>query len=166
MNEKRMSIIVAVADNWAIGKDNDLLWHIPNDFRWFKRHTTGHPVIMGKKTWLSLPLRPLPGRRNIVISDRPEDCFEGCLSVGSLEEAMEVMDPQLENFIIGGGSVYRQFLPLVQKLYLTRVHRSFDADVFFPEVHTDEWLIDFEEVHPQTDQNPLAYTFQILSRKV
>lgn len=161
---KKISIIVAVASNWAIGKDNDLLWHISNDFKWFKKHTTGHPVIMGKKTWLSLPMRPLPNRLNILISDNPADCYDGCLTVGSIGAAVEAMDPGKENFIIGGGSVYRQFLPLAQKLYLTRVHQAFEADIFFPEVDMGEWDLLFEEEHPQSASNPLGYTFQILSR--
>lgn len=164
MITKKISIIVAVAENWAIGKDNDLLWHIPNDFKWFKQHTTGHPVIMGKKTWLSLPRRPLPNRVNIIISDNPADCFDGCFTVGSIDSAIEAMDSTLENFIIGGGSIYRQFLPMAQKLYLTRVHASYEADIFFPEVNMNEWELAFEENHPKSPENPLGYTFQILHR--
>lgn len=164
MSAKKISIIVAVAENLAIGKDNDLLWHIPNDFKWFKKHTTGHPVIMGKKTWLSLPTRPLPNRKNIIISDNPADCYSGCQTVGSIEAAIEAMDAEQENFIIGGGSVYRQFMPLAQKLYLTRVHQSFEADIYFPEIPAEEWTLVFEEDHPQSEENPLGYTFQIFNR--
>ena len=122
---KAISIIVAVASNGAIGLNNDLLWHIPEDFKWFKKHTFGNPVIMGRNTWESLPVRPLPGRLNIVISDNPNDSYEGCEIVGSIEESIEKMSDEKENFIIGGGSVYRQFLPLANKFYLTRVHREF-----------------------------------------
>jgi len=163
---KKISIIVAVAANWAIGKDNDLLWHISNDLKWFKKHTSGNPVIMGKKTWESLPLKPLPKRLNIIISDIPKEYFEGCQTVGSIDEAINIMDQEKENFIIGGGSVYAQFLPIAQKLYLTRVHKEFDADIFFPEVNMDEWEEVFREDHPESDDNLLGYSFMILKKKI
>ena len=162
--KKRISIIVAVASNWAIGRNNDLLWHIPNDFKWFKKHTSGNPVIMGKKTWESLPLRPLPNRMNVVISDNKEDNFEGGYTVASIEEAIETMDQQKENFIIGGGSIYKQFLPIADHLYLTQVHKAFEGDIFFPEVDLNDWEEVFREEHPQSKENPLGYTFLILSR--
>jgi len=162
---KIISIIVAVAANGAIGKDNDLLWHIPEDFKWFKKHTGGHTVVMGKRTWESLPLRPLPGRKNIVISDDPGDCFEGCTMVGSIEEAIKMMQDDDENFIIGGGMVYRQFLPLSHKLYLTRVHREFEADIFFPEIDSSEWKEIYREDHPEKDGVKLGYSFLIYERK-
>jgi len=161
---KRISIIVAVSSNWAIGKDNDLLWHIPNDLKWFKKHTSGNPVIMGKKTWESLPFRPLPKRKNVIISDNVADCFEGCTTVGSIAEAIETMDHDKENFIMGGGSVYKQFLPLANRLYLTRVHQEFEGDIFFPEVDFSQWKEEFREEHPQSEENPLGYTFLILER--
>lgn len=163
---KKISIIVAVAANWAIGKDNDLLWHISNDLKWFKKHTSGNPVIMGKKTWDSLPLKPLPKRLNIIISDNPNDSFDGGQTVGSIEEAIKNMDQEKENFIIGGGSVYAQFLPIAQKLYLTQVHKEFDGDIFFPEVNMDQWEEIFREDHPESDDNPLAYSFLILKKKI
>lgn len=162
---KNISIIVAVAANWAIGKDNDLLWHLSNDLKWFKKHTSGNPVVMGKRTWESLPLRPLPKRLNIVISDNPEDRFEGSLIATSLDHAVELMDPEKENFIIGGGSIYRQFLPIAQKLYLTQVHRDFEADVFFPVVDFSEWNELYREDHPESSDNPLPYSFLILEKK-
>ena len=158
---KHVSIIVAVARNWAIGLNNQLLWHIPEDFRWFKKHTSGHPVVMGRRTWESLPLKPLPGRKNIVITDDPRDCFPGTTCVGSIEAAVEQMDSAGENFIIGGGMVYRQFLPLAQKVYLTVIDRDFDADVWFPELDKSEWEETFREDH--TDQDP-GYTFLIFER--
>ncbi len=161
---KIISIIVAVAENGAIGKDNDLLWHIPEDFKWFKRHTRGHAVIMGKKTWESLPIRPLPGRTNIVISDNSYDKFEGALVVGSIEEAVDQMKEGEENFIIGGGSIYAQFLPLAHKFYLTRVHRNFEADIFFPEFSEREWKESFREEHLSTEPETLGYTFLIYER--
>jgi len=116
---KKISIIVAIAENFAIGKDNKLLWHIPADLIRFKRITKGHQVIMGKLTYESLPIRPLPHRENIVISDNPMDSFEGCTTVHSIKEAEELCNDREESFIIGGGSVYRQFLPICNKLLST-----------------------------------------------
>jgi dihydrofolate reductase len=134
-----ISIIVAIAKNNAIGKDNDLLWHIPEDMKRFRQITTGHTIIMGKRTYESLPNRPLKNRTNIVISDVPGDHYEGCIMAYSIQEAMDRCPPDEECFIIGGGMVYRQFLPLADKLYITRVDKSFEADVFFPEIDPEIW---------------------------
>jgi dihydrofolate reductase len=158
---KSISIIVAVARNWAIGINNQLLWHIPEDFKWFKKHTSGHAVIMGRRTWESLPVKPLPGRKNIVITDIPEDCFPGTTCVSSIAGAVDLMDSESENFIIGGGMVYKQFLPLAQKVYLTVVEKDFEADVWFPELGAQEWKEIFREQH--LDRNP-GYTFLIFER--
>ena len=134
-----ISIIVAIAENNGIGKNNDLLWHIPEDMKRFRQITTGHRIIMGKRTYESLPNRPLKNRTNIVISDVPGDHYEGCLMAASIQEALDLCPPDEECFIIGGGMVYCQFLPLADRLYITRVHRSFEADVFFPEIDPAEW---------------------------
>ncbi|KPL14668.1 MAG: diacylglycerol kinase [Bacteroides sp. SM23_62] len=134
-----ISIIVAIAENNAIGKNNDLLWHIPEDLKRFKQITSGHKIIMGKRTYESLPNRPLKNRTNIVISDIPGDHYDGCVMAYSIQEAMDHCAQDEECFIIGGGMVYRQFLPLADKLYITRVHKSFDADVFFPEIDPVIW---------------------------
>ena len=103
-----LSIIVAIAENYAIGKDNQLLWHISDDLKRFKRLTSGHTVIMGRNTWLSLPRRPLPNRNNIVITDNPQDCFENCNMVDSIDAALAECQPGEECFIMGGASIYRQ----------------------------------------------------------
>ena len=161
---KTISLIVAVASNGAIGKDNDLLWHIPDDFKWFKKHTKGSTVVMGRKTWESLPVRPLPGRINIVISDDPNDKFEGAVMVGSIKEAIEKMSEGRENFIIGGGSIYGQFLPLAHKFYLTRVHRDFEADVFFPDFDISDWKEIYREEHPEKEPDKLGFTFLIFEK--
>jgi dihydrofolate reductase len=134
-----ISIIVAIAENNAIGKNNDLLWHIPEDMKRFREITTGHRIIMGKRTYESLPKRPLKNRTNIVISDIPWDHYDGCLMAYSVQEALDLCPPHEECFIIGGGMVYRQFLPLADRLYVTRVHKSFEADVFFPDIDPLEW---------------------------
>ena len=134
-----ISIIVAIAENNAIGKNNDLLWHIPEDMKRFKKITTGHKIIMGKRTYESLPYQPLKNRTNIVISDIPGDQYDGCVMAYSIEEAMQHCASDEECFIIGGGMVYTQFLPLADRLYITLVNKSFDADVFFPEIDPDTW---------------------------
>lgn len=157
---KSISIIVAVARNWAIGLNNQLLWHLPGDFKWFKKNTQGHPVIMGRRTWLSLPTKPLPGRKNIVITDMPEDCFPGAMCVDSPDAAIQQMDQDQENFIIGGGMIYRLFLPEAQKVYLTVVDRDFEADTWFPALNPDEWKEIFREAH----EGDPGYTFLILER--
>ncbi len=159
-----ISIIVAMARNRAIGLNNQLLWHIPDDFRWFKRHTLGHPVVMGRRTYLSLPVRPLPGRRNIIITDRPGDCFAGCTCVGSIDESIEQMDRGVENFIIGGASVYAQFLPIAHRLYLTVVDRDYEADVFFPEFDPSEWTEEFRQYNEASPEGLPAFTFLIYKR--
>jgi len=160
-----ISIIVAIAENHAIGKDNLLLWHIPEDLKRFKALTLGHKVIMGKRTWESLPIRPLPGRENIVITDAPGEQLEGATMAYSIEEAMNLCDPLKENFIIGGGSIYRQFLPLATKLYITRVHAAFDADTFFPEFLPDEWMLTGQQYVDAGDTQGLSYSFQVYLRR-
>ncbi|NOY36182.1 MAG: dihydrofolate reductase, partial [Chlorobi bacterium] len=148
MKDKTFSIIVAIAGNHAIGKDNRLLWHISGDLKRFKKLTSGHPVIMGRNTWLSLPVKPLPGRKNIVITDHPDEHFEGAVMAYSVAEAMEKCPAGEECFVMGGGSVYRQFMPLAGRLYITRVRQSFEGDVFFPEIDKNQWtLVSREEVN-------------------
>ncbi len=160
-----ISIIVALAENNAIGKNNDLLWHIPGDLRRFKKITKGHTVIMGKRTFESLPRRPLPERRNIVITDVPGELIDGCEMAYSIKDAMDLCDPADENFIIGGASVYRQFLPLADRLYVTRVNKSFDGDVFFPEINKNLWILtsrDPGETEPGLD---FTFTYEIYDRQ-
>lgn len=161
---KKISIIVAIAKNFAIGKDNQLLWHIPADLKRFKRITGGLQVIMGKLTYQSLPLRPLPNRRNIVVTDNTGESFEGCTTVYSIEEALNLCNEQEESFIIGGGSVYRQFLPFCNKLYLTMVHKDFEADTFFPQVDLTKWKLIEREDHDPDDTNDFSYSFLIFEK--
>lgn len=145
MIHQNISIIVAIAQNFAIGKNNELLFHLPNDLKRFKQITTGHPVIMGRKTLLSLPNGALPNRRNIVITDDPEEKFERCEMVFSIDEAIHSVNNEEEAFVIGGGMIYRQFYPFAGKLYLTLVHRDFDADVYFPEIDYSGWKEQYRE---------------------
>jgi len=160
--KKEIAIIVAIAENYAIGKDNKLLWHIPEDLKRFKKITSGHPIVMGKKTFFSLPVRPLPKRENIVITDIPGEKIQGCTMAYSIDNAIEKMDSTQTNFIIGGGSIYKQFLPYAHKLFLTRVHKNFDAFTFFPEIDFSKWEKTFEEYHPEHE---LPYTFLEFVRK-
>ena len=134
-----LSIIVAIAQNLAIGKNNDLLWHLSADLKHFKQLTSGHTVIMGERTYLSLPKRPLPNRRNIIISDRMEAQYEGCEVAHSIAEAAALCRPDEESFVIGGGSIYRQFMPLADRLHITWVYRDFEADTFFPAIDEKIW---------------------------
>lgn len=164
MIHHNISIIVAVAQNFAIGKNNDLLFHLPNDLKRFRQITTGYPVIMGRNTLLSLPKGALPNRRNIVITDNPEEKFDRCEMVFSVEEAVEAVKNEKEAFIIGGGMIYRQFYPLAGKLYLTLVHRDFDADVYFPEIDYSEWEELSREDHSD-EKNAFDYSYLNLKRK-
>lgn len=156
-----LSIIVAIDEHYAIGRDNQLLCHLPNDLKHFKQITEGHPIIMGRQTYLSLPKRPLPKRRNIVLSRQEWDWDEEVEMVKSVEEALTLLDPEQENFIIGGGTIYNTFLPMVDKLYITRIHHSWDdADTFFPIINTTEWeLIDREEF-PTDEKHAYPYSFE------
>jgi dihydrofolate reductase len=159
-----ISIIVAVSDDWGIGKENELLWHIPEDLKRFKRLTTGKSVIMGKKTWYSLPKRPLPGRKNIVITDIPEEKIEGAETVYSIDGALKLCTKEEEAFIIGGGSIYRQFMPLTDRLYISHVHMKAPADVYFPEIDQEIWKVKEKEDFPVSDTNPFPYTYVIYER--
>ncbi len=164
MIQKNISIIVAIAQNFAIGKNNELLFHLPNDLKRFKQITTGHPVIMGRNTLLSLPKGALPNRRNIVITDNPEEIFERCEMVFSIDEAVEAVKTEKEAFIIGGGMIYSQFYPIAGKLYLTLVHKDYDADVYFPEIDYTEWNESFREDHSD-EKNSFNYSYLNLERK-
>ncbi len=162
---KSISIIVAIAENYAIGKDNDLLWHISKDLKRFKELTKNHYIIMGKRTYFSLPVRPLPHRTSMVITDVPGEEIDNCLMAYSIEDAVNKMDNTGENFIIGGGSIYRQFMPLAGKLYITRIHKAFDADTFFPEISLNEWTLTEKTDINNDPQNDFTYSFEIYTRK-
>jgi dihydrofolate reductase len=163
--QKSISIIVAVASNNGIGKNNRLLAHIPGDLPRFKKITTGHTVIMGKNTFLSLPGGPLRNRRNIVITDCHDDVFEGCVTVFSISEAIEKCDRESENFVIGGASIYRQFLPYASKLYLTLIRKEFDADTFFPEIDINDWEQISSEKPVHDGKVDFEYEYVVLQRK-
>ena len=165
----KVSLIVAVAENGVIGKDNDLIWHLPNDMRFFKETTTGHHVIMGRKNFESIPhkYRPLPNRTNIVITRRSDYKAEGCIVVNSVEEALEVAKTNGDNeaFIIGGGQIYKLAIDagVVDKIYLTKIHQSFDGDTFFPELSSD-WIKTNKIENKADEENMYCYDFITLEK--
>lgn len=160
-----ITIIVAVDRNNGIGYGNRLLVHLPGDLRRFKNITMGHCLIMGKKTWESLPNKPLAGRKNIVITDNELDCFNCAETARSIEHALQLCDEGKEIFIIGGGSVYRQFMPLADRLMVTHIHKEFTSDTFFPEIDSDEWYVSEEEDHIPTDNDGVSFTYTTYLRR-
>jgi dihydrofolate reductase len=160
-----ISIIAAVSDDWGIGKDNELLWHISEDLKRFKRLTTGKTVIMGRNTWYSLPKRPLPGRKNIVITDVPDEVIDGCETVYSIEEAHSVCSKDEEAFVIGGGSIYRQFMPIADRLYISHIHKKAPADIYFPEIDQNIWKVIEREEFIGDGEEGIPYTYTIYERK-
>ncbi|PTN10381.1 dihydrofolate reductase [Mangrovibacterium marinum] len=157
-------MIVAMAQNGAIGKDNDLLFHLPGDLKRFKAITSGHTIIMGRKTLLSLPKWPLPNRRHIVITSDPHARFEGCETANTITEAIAKVEGEQEAFVIGGGTIYEQFYPLCAKLYLTKVEQDFAGDTFFSVFNEDDWAVDSrEDLHDE--KNDFDYSYINLSRK-
>lgn len=159
-----LSIVVAIAENNAIGKDNQLLWHLPADLKHFKQITTGHTIIMGRKTYDSIG-RPLPNRRNIVITRNTGLVIEGVEVVNDLAAAMNLCRNEKEVFIIGGAEIYKHALNDTDRIYLTRVHERYDADTFFPELKDGEWTEADIEHHKPDEKNKVAYTFSKLQRK-
>ncbi len=162
----KISIIVAMAKNRAIGKGGDLIWHLSNDLKHFKEVTSGHTVIMGYKTYASLPgMKPLPKRRNIIISSHLTEVPEGFELAGSILDAMKMVFNEEEVFIIGGGMIYEQFLPMADKLYLTRIDKDFDADTFFPIINFSNYeLVDLQVVDDDPQIN-CSYRFETWERK-
>ncbi len=158
-------LIAAASENNALGKDNDLIWHLPDDFKRFKEMTTGHHIIMGRKTFESFP-KPLPNRTHVVITRQPDYDREGCIVVNNLQQAFEAVPKDHDVYVIGGGEIYFQSLPFADKIELTRVHHSFtDADAFFPEFGDTEWELVKEEFHPADDRHRFAFTYQTFIRK-
>lgn len=153
------SIIVAIDENNAIGKDNDLLCHLPNDLKHFKTVTEGHPVIMGRKTFESLPKGALPNRRNIVITRNKDLQFEGCEMVSSIQEAIDLCTNESEVFFIGGGTIYNEAINFADKLYLTRIHHQFEADTFFPAILTSLWKEISKEDFLPDEKHKYGYSF-------
>ena len=162
----RISMIVAAGENNVIGRNNDLPWNLPKDMRYFKQTTSDHPVIMGRKTLDSLK-KPLPNRTNIVITRSAELPYEGVVLVADPTEALKVAEKENkeEAFIIGGGEVFKQTLNLTDRVYLTRVHESFEGDAFFPELPRSQWKLVSAERHETDEKHAYAFTFEVWDRK-
>lgn len=159
-----ISIIVAIANNYAIGKNNQLLCHLPNDLKRFKKITTGHTIIMGKNTFLSIG-KPLPNRKNVVLSWDKEEPVEGVEFVSSLDFIQKYIDDENENFVIGGASIYKALFSQAKRLYITKMNKDFDGDVFFPEIKSSEWKIIQKENGPEDGVNDFTYDYITYERK-
>lgn len=160
-----LTIIAAASENNALGKDNDLVWHLPNDFKRFKALTTGHHIIMGRKTFESFP-KPLPNRTHVVITRQKDyEVPEGCIVVSSLKKAIDFCPANEENFIIGGGQIYKQAIDISDKIELTRVHACIEADTFFPEIDSDKWNLVSEEFHPKDERHKYDFTYLTYLKK-
>ncbi len=160
-----ISLIAAMAENRAIGLHNDLPWKLPADLKWFKQQTLGKPVIMGRNTMESINRRPLPNRRNIVISRSMQQAPEGFELASSIPQAIDRVKEVPEIMIVGGADIYRQSLSIADRLYITRVHAHIDGDAFFPEWDTAGWTCTFSEMHAADEKHAYAFTFEIWDRK-
>ena len=160
----RLSIIVAMDDNQLIGKNNDLPWHLPADLGYFKRVTTGKTVLMGRKTYESIG-RPLPNRRNIVISRNSAFEAPGCEVVEGIDQALALTQDDIEVMIMGGASFYEQMLPQADRLYITQIEGSFEGDAYFPVFDRDDFVETQRETHAPDEKNPHVYHFTVLERK-
>lgn len=162
----KISIIAAIADNYAIGKSNNLPWHLPADLKHFKELTTGHTIVMGKRTFESLPNGPLANRKNIVLTSiMSEGVNEGYFEADSLEDALELCENVDQVFIIGGATVYKQCIDKVDSMYITWVHSEFNADTYFPEINFEEWNEVSRVDHSADEKNQYAYSFCEYTKK-
>ena len=161
-----LSLIVAISENNAIGKAGDLLCYLPDDLKHFKALTTGATVVMGKKTFFSLPRRPLPNRRNIVLTRDMSFTYDNTEIAHSIEELQSMLTADEKVFIIGGGEVYRQFMPLAEELHITHIHHTWeDADTFFPEIDPAIWQCVSEERHEADEKHNYAFTFATYKKR-
>lgn len=161
-----ITLIAAASKNNALGKDNDLLWHLPDDFKRFKKITSGHKIIMGRKTFESFP-KPLPNRTHIIITrDRDYTVnHDDCIVVNSIEAALKLVKNDEISFVIGGGEIYRQCEKFATRIELTRVHKAFEADTFFPEVDLSDWELTNEEYHPKDEKHKYDFTYLTYVKK-
>ncbi len=165
MSNPSVTLIVAAAENNAIGKGNKMPWHLPNDFKYFKTQTMNHSIIMGRKTFESIG-KALPGRRNIVISRQPLFSADEVDVANSLQDVMNYCRDENEIFIIGGAEIYKQSIELADKILLTRVHTKIpDADAYFPTLLESEWDLISQENHYKDEKHQYDYSFEIYKRK-
>ncbi|GAA4509698.1 dihydrofolate reductase [Sphingobacterium thermophilum] len=163
MSDTKITLIVAAAENNAIGKGNRMPWHLPNDFKYFKEKTLNHSVVMGRKTFESIG-KPLPERRNIVMTKNTNYLHEEVDVANNIDELLLYCRDEREIFIIGGAEIYKQTLPLAHKVLLTRVHTIVDGDAFFPELPANEWKLISAEKHEKDDRHAFDYTFEVYER--
>ena len=165
----RVSLIVAVSENGVIGKDNDLIWHLPKDMKFFKDTTQSHHVIMGRKNFESIPhkFRPLPNRTNVIVTRQSGYIAEDCIVVHSVEDSIEVAkkNGDTEPFVIGGGQIYKVALEnnLIDRIYLTRIHHTFEGDTFFPNL-SEDWKVIAREDCKADEKNKYDYSFLVLEK--
>ena len=159
----KISLILAMGRNRAIGRDNQLPWHLPADLAHFKTTTLGKPILMGRKTWESIG-KALPGRLNIVLTGQAGYQADGATVVHSIDDAISICGSADELMVIGGAGVYEAFLPRAQKIYLTLIDEDFEGDTFFPELDEQEWHEEAREDHPAGDKNPHDYSFRVLRK--
>lgn len=159
-----ITLIAAIGENNELGKDNQLVWHLPDDFKRFKTITSGHYIVMGRKTFESFP-KPLPNRTHIIITRQKNYCSENCIVVNSIKDAIAACPKNEAIFIIGGGEIYKQSIAIADKLDLTKVHHSFEADTFFPEIDIENWELIFEEFHSKDEKHNFDFTFLTYIRK-
>ena len=161
----RITLIAAAAENNALGKDNDLVWHLPDDFKRFKKLTSHHHIIMGRKTFESFP-KPLPNRTHIVITRKSDyDAGEHIIVVNSIEEAIKTVVDDENPYIIGGGEIYKLGIKYATHIELTRVHGTFEADAFFPEIDADTWELLEESYHPKDEKHDYAFTYLTYAKR-
>lgn len=157
-------LIAAAAENNALGKDNELVWHLPDDFKRFKQLTTGHHIIMGRKTFAGFP-KPLPNRVHVVISRQTDYHPDGCIVVPNLATALAECPKNDDIYIIGGGEIFRLSIDIADVIEMTRVHASFEADAFFPEIDPEKWKLKTSIFHPSDEKHAVSFTYETYIRK-
>ncbi|WP_136669010.1 dihydrofolate reductase [Flavobacterium sp. H122] len=162
---RNITLIAAAGEKNELGKDNQLLWHLPDDFKYFKSTTSGHYIIMGRKTFESFP-KPLPNRTHVIITrSKNYSAPDGCIVTNSISSAVEACPDNETIFVIGGGEIYNQSMAIANCIELTRVHHTFDADAFFPAINPEEWELKKSEFHASDEKHQYAFTFETYYRK-
>ncbi len=159
----KVTLIAAAGENNELGKDKDLVWHLPDDFKRFKKLTTGHTIIMGRKTFETFP-QLLPNRKHVIITRKQDYNPEGTIVVNSLEKALEKAKEDPQPFVIGGGEIYKLSMEKADRIELTRVHGTFEADTFFPEIDGKKWKLVATETHPKDERHDYAFTYLTYER--
>ena len=160
----KLITIAAAGEQNELGKDNKLPWHLPDDFKRFKTLTSHHYIIMGRKTFESFP-KPLPNRTHVVITRQKDYANENCIVVENIEKAIDVVKKEDKAFVIGGGEIYKQFMPYVDEIELTRVHSKFDADTYFPEINPKKWKLTQTINHPKDERHKYNFDFETYVRQ-